>query len=204
MAIKRKFAVLDEEISPENVQAMAELLTLIETRWLIGKAGQLAINVNGKLYTDLLHKNEVGYVLSDSYDIVQSVALFLCEHFGEHLYDYCTSKNGKNVTIKSYCYRIVNRMFGTKCRGLKKDIRLECLTTKTEPRTEICETQEVNYKQYDETLNKLGLNDYYTTILNCRMAGMSFPEIGRIVNRQISTVWEALSRIRRKYIEVTQ
>lgn len=203
MAIKRKFAVLDEEISKDNVQAMAELLTLIETRWLIGKAGQLAINVNGKLYTDLLHKNEVGYVLSDSYDIVQSVALFLCEHFGEHLYDYCTSKNGKNVTIKSYCYRIVNRMFGTKCRGLKKDIRLECLTTKTEPRVETRFDVE-DYTHVDNILSQLGLNDYYSTILNCRMAGMSFPEIGRIVNRQISTVWEALSRIRRKYIEVTQ
>lgn len=203
MAIKMEFAVLSEEISADNVQAMAELLTLIETRWLIGKAGQLAIKVNGKLYTDLLHKNEVGYVLSDSYDIVQSVALFLCEHFGERLYDYYTSKNGKNVTIKSYCYRIVNRMFGMKCRRLKRDIRLECLTTKSEPRTEICETK-TDYAAYDETLNKLGLNDYYSTILNCRMAGMSFPEIGRIVNRQISTVWEALSRIRRKYIEITQ
>lgn len=203
MAIKRKFAVLEEEISPENVQAMAELLTLIETRWLIGKAGQLAIKVNGKLYTDLLHKDEVGYVLSDSYDIVQSVALFLCEHFGEHLYDYYTSKSGKNVTIKSYCYRIVNRMFGTKCRGLKRDIRLECLTTKSEPRTETRFDVE-DYTHVDNILSQLGLNDYYSTILNCRMAGMSFLEIGRIVNRQISTVWEALSRIRRKYIEVTQ
>lgn len=202
MAIEREFAVLEEEISPENVQAMAELLTLIETRWLIGKAGQLAIKVNGKLYTDLLHKNEVGYVLSDSYDIVQSVALFLCEHFGEHLYDYFNSKNGKNVTIKSYCYRIVNRMFGTKCRRLKKDIRLECLTTKSEPRTETRFDVE-DYTHVDNILSRLNLNDYYLTIINCRMAGMSFPEIGRIVNRQISTVWEALARIRRKYIEIT-
>lgn len=203
MAIKREFSVLEEEISKDNVQSMAELLTLIETRWLIGKAGQLAISVNSKLYIDLLHKDEVGYILSDSYDIVQSVALFLCEHFGERLYDYCTSKNGKTATLKSSCYRIVNRMFGAKCRRLRKDIRLECLATKSEPRVEITGERK-DYTAFDTILSKLGLNDYYSTILNCRMAGMSFPEIGRIVGRQISTVWEALDRIRRKYIEVTQ
>ena len=39
------------------------------------------------LYGDIKHKNELGYMLSDSYDLVQEGALFLCEHYGKHLND---------------------------------------------------------------------------------------------------------------------
>ena len=39
------------------------------------------------LYADIKHKNELGYTLSDSYDLVQEGALYLCEHYGKHLND---------------------------------------------------------------------------------------------------------------------
>lgn len=96
--------MLDEVISPENVLEMAEILSLKETKWLTSYAGEFAVKVNHKLYGDVMNKNNEGYVLSDSYDIVQTVAIFLCEHFGERLDDYYrTTKKGKEVTLKYHC-----------------------------------------------------------------------------------------------------
>ena len=40
-----------------------------------------------------------GYVLSDCYDMVQSVAAFLCGHFGEYLDDFLyISNRGKRIS----------------------------------------------------------------------------------------------------------
>lgn len=89
---------------------MAELLTTKQTKTLIGYIGKDAITAHEKMYTDVMHKNEDGYVLSDYYDLVQDVALFLCEHFGQHLDDYFyTSKKRIAVTVKMECYYIIKR-----------------------------------------------------------------------------------------------
>ena len=203
--VRTNFKVLAEVISSENVLEMAEILSLKETKWLIRYAGEFAIRINHKLYGDVMNKNSDGYVLSDSYDIVQTVAIFLCEHFGERLDDYCrTTKKGKVITIKMYCYYLINRVIGTRYRRLIRDVSLEALTRKTEPRAELKVFEEDSQRVVDNTISQLGLNEYYETILNCRMAGMSFPEIGRIVGRQISTVWVALNKIKKIYINTIQ
>ncbi len=108
--VKRDFSVLREAISPQNVLVMAELITIKQTKTLIGYIGESAITAHDKVYLDVMHKNEEGYVLSDYYDLVQDVALFLCKHLGKHLDDFLyTSKKGKAVTIKAECYYIIKR-----------------------------------------------------------------------------------------------
>ena len=203
--VRTNFKVLNEVISSENVLEMAEILSLKETKWLTSYAGEFAIRINHKLYGDVMNKNTDGYVLSDSYDIVQTVAVFLCEHFGERLDDYYrTTKKGKALTIKYHCYHLINRVIGTKYRRLIRDVSLEALTRKTEPRAELKVFEEDSQRAVDNVISQLGLNEYYETILNCRMAGMSFPEIGRIVDRQISTVWVALNKIKKIYVNTIQ
>ena len=201
--VKRDFKVLGEVISPENVQVMAELLALRETKQLIGFVGNLAIQVHNRLYNDVIHKNEVGYIFSDSYDLVQSVAVFLCEHFGEYITDYLyTAKNGKIVTIQMQCYRLIERQICTKLRRRKTDISLDALTRATEPRTEIS-FEKQDYTKFDEIITQMNLTENNEVILNCRMSGMSYPEIGRIVNRAISTVWHSIDVMRKRYLEIT-
>ena len=120
---EREFRVLREIISPENVQVMAELITIKQTKCLIGYIGENAITAHEKVYIDAMHINDEGYVLSDYYDFVQDVALFLCEHYGKYLDDYLyTSKKGKAVTIKMECYYNIekaskSRVFGQICRN---------------------------------------------------------------------------------------
>ena len=115
--VRTNFKVMGEVISPENVLEMAEILSLKETKWLISYAGDFMIKINHKLYGDVMNKNTEGYVLSDSYDIVQTVAIFLCEHFGERLDDYYrTTKKGKEVTIKYHCYHFSDVTVDMHCR----------------------------------------------------------------------------------------
>ena len=79
--VKRDFKVLREVISSENVQVMAELITIKQAKALIGYIGENAIIAHDKVYYDVVRKNELGYVLSDYYDLVQDVALFLMRTF---------------------------------------------------------------------------------------------------------------------------
>ena len=64
---EREFRVLREIISPENVQVMAELITIKQTKCLIGYIGDSAIIAHEKVYIDAMHMNDEGYVLSDYY-----------------------------------------------------------------------------------------------------------------------------------------
>ena len=79
----RDFKVLTEQISPDNVAVMAELIAMRETKALIGYYGYYAEKAHKNLCRDIFGKHEPEYIFSDSYDFVQSVALFLCDHFGE-------------------------------------------------------------------------------------------------------------------------
>lgn len=75
--VEKGFKVLREIISPENVQEMAELITVKQTKCLIGYIGDNAIKAHEKVYIDVMHKDDESYVMSDYYDLVQDVALFL-------------------------------------------------------------------------------------------------------------------------------
>ena len=56
--VERDFMVLREVISPENVQVMAELITIKQTKVLIGYIGENAITAHDKVYYDAVRKNE--------------------------------------------------------------------------------------------------------------------------------------------------
>ena len=71
------FSVMKEEISQNNVLEMAELIAFMELRFQIGYLGSRAQKMYSDLYGDIKHKNELGYMFSDSYDLVQEGALYL-------------------------------------------------------------------------------------------------------------------------------
>ena len=83
---KITFAILKEKISPDNVLAMAELIAISETKFLIGYMGARMQKLHNDLYIDIKHKNDVNHTLSEAYDLVQEGALFLCEHYGASFY----------------------------------------------------------------------------------------------------------------------
>ena len=95
------FNLLKEEITPDNVLAISELIALTETRFLIGYMGSRMQKLYADLYADITHKNEANRVFSDGYDLVQEGALYLCEHYGKHLNDVIPRDRELEFTVLS-------------------------------------------------------------------------------------------------------
>lgn len=199
----RDFKVLTEKISPDNVAVMAELIAMRETKALIGYYGYYAEKAHKNLCRDIFGKHEPGYIFSDSYDFVQSVALFLCDHFGEYLDDVLyISQKGKPITIKIECYRIVTRMLA---RGHRAFCRCQCFEfTKEEPELvyEQPADEEQDYSHADEITASLNLTKNMGLALDYRISGMSYPEIAKQLSKAVSTVYEYFEKMRARYAAI--
>ena len=162
---------------------MAELIAFMELRFQIGYLGSRAQKMYADLYADIKHKNELGYMLSDSYDLVQEGALFLCEHYGKHLNDIIGySKKGKPITIEIACIRKMTKLINLKTRNYYHNVSLEALTPASEPYTETQEETVQDYTAYDRIVESLNLTDNMRIALECRIKGLSYPEIGRVLS----------------------
>ena len=194
------YEVMKEEISPDNVFAMAEIIAFAETRYLIGYMGAQMQKTYIDLYKDILNKNDVTRVLSDGYDLVQECALWLCEHYGKHLSDIIGyTKKGKKITVQMACIRRMNKLINRKTRDRYRNISLEALSRKSEPTVEMKEEVKQDYEQCDKIVESLNLTDNMRIALECRMAGLSYPEIGRILERAQATVYEYFIKMRMRY-----
>ena len=197
---KRDFKVLAEKIAPDNVLIMAELLAIKETKTLVKFIGQHAIRAHAVLCTDVFCKDMPDYTLSDNYDIVQSVAAFLCEHYGEYLDDFLyISKRGKNISIKVESYLIVTRMLCEKYRFRQRYISLDRIIKKLEYDTE---TAEEDYSLVDAVIASLNLTENMNLALEYRMSGMSYPSIAKMLSRATSTIYEYFEKMRARYTAI--
>ncbi|MGN0782808.1 MAG: hypothetical protein ACI4M0_00400 [Christensenellales bacterium] len=197
---KNSFSILKEEISQNNVLAMAELIAMAETRFLIGYMGSSMQKMHADLYADILHKNDLGYVFSDSYDLVQEGALYLCKHYGKHLNDVIYYSNkGKPITIEIACIRKMTKLINRKTSSYYRNVSLETLTYAREPYTEMQVETTQDYTVYDKIIESLNLTENMRIALECRIKGLSFPEIGRVLERAQSTVFEYFIKMRQRY-----
>lgn len=68
--------------------------------------------------------------------------------------------------------------------------------------TEIKDETPQDYTVCDNIIESLNLTDNMRTALECRMAGLSYPEIGRILERAQSTVFEYFIKMRQRYAAI--
>jgi len=204
--MKRKtsnFSVLKEKISQNNVLEMAELIAFMELKFQIGYSGNHAQKMYSNLYADIKHKNELGYMLSDSYDLVQEGALYLCEHYGKHLNDIIGySKKGKPITIEIACIRKMMKLINLKTRDYSRSVSLDALTPVSEPSYEIKEEVAQDYTLYEKIVSSLNLTENMRVALECRIKGLSYPEIGRVLSRAQATVYEYFIKMRQRYTAI--
>ena len=200
---QRDFSILKEEIAQNNVLAMSELITIMEVRFQIGYVGSRMQKMYANLYTDFKHKNQLGYALSDSYDLVQEGALFLCNYYGKHLdevIDY--TKNGKPITIEIACIHKIMKLINRKTSDCYRSVELDALTPAREPCYEIQEKIEEDYTEYEKIIASLNLTENMRIALECRIKGLSYPEIGRVLSRTQSTVYEYFIKMRQRYMKI--
>ena len=194
---------MKEEISQNNVLEMAELIAFMELRFQIGYLGSRAQKMYADLYADIKHKNELGYTLSDSYDLVQEGALYLCEHYGKHLNDViCYNKKGKPITIEIACVRKMMKLINLKTRDYHRSVSLDALTPASEPSCEMTEEVSQDYTLYEKIITNLNLTENMRIALECRIKGLSYPEIGKVLARAQSTVFEYFIKMRQRYAAI--
>ena len=204
--MKRKildFSVMKEEISQNNVLEMAELIAFMELRFQIGYQGSRVQKMYADLYADIKHKNELGHTFSDSYDLVQEGALYLCEHYGKHLSDIIVySKKGKPITIEIVCIRKMMKLINLKTRDYYRSVSLDALTPVSEPSYEIKEEVTQDYTLYEKIVSSLNLTENMRIALECRQNGLSYPEIGKVLSRAQATVYEYFIKMRQRYMAI--
>ena len=200
---KRNFSILKETISPQNVLVMSELITIQEIKFLIGHIGAPMITMRNNLLKDFYYKSEPNYQISDSYDLVQECALFLCEHFGKKLSDvHHIDKIGRKITIEMQAIRKMIKPINRQARSARKEISLDVLLEKNTPIIEIPVEDNNDYSKVDKIIESLNLNETQTFALECRMNGMSYPEIANIINRAISTSYDMLKVVQKRYLSI--
>ena len=193
------FSVLDETISPDNVIAISEIVAFTQTRFLIGCMQKMYAD----LYADIKHKNDINHIFSDGYDMVHEGVLFLCEHYGEHIHDVIgVNKKGKQVTLRMMYIKKMMKLINRKSSDYYRNKCVDSLAPEDEPLIELKEEVDYDYSQCDEIVKNLNLTDNMRTALECRMAGLSYPEIGRILGRVQSTVYEYFVKMRQRYMAI--
>ena len=122
---------------------------------------------------------------------------------GEYLDDVLyISKGGKPRTIKIECYLIITRMLSKRYRVMQKYQGLE----EVKEKGEINYMEETEEEQDDSRVNEitaaLNLTENMSFALDCRMSGMSYPEIARRLSRAVSTVYEYFEKMRARYTAI--
>jgi len=197
------YDVFKETISENNVLAMAEQLTMYETRFLICYMGSSIQKIYADLCVDIKRKNDINHTYSDSYDLVQECALFLCNHYGKQLNDVLThDKKGKAITVKIACVRAMSKLITRKTSYYFRSVSLDALTSVSEQPCEIEEDVIKDYTAYDSIVESLNLTDNMRIALECRQNGLSYPEIAAILERAQSTVFEYFIKMRQRYVTI--
>lgn len=201
---KKGFKVLRDIISPENVQAMAELITIKQTKCLIGYIGDSAIMAHEKVYIDAMQINDEEHVLSDYYDLVQDVALFLCEHFGKYLDDYLyTSKKGKEVTVKTECYYIIKRELYKRYYVGANNVSLEMFHYMKDTRNYYSDEEiEASYDRVDKIISLMNLGEKHLIVLNGRLNGDTYAQIAAVLHCTAGGVQGFRLVMKKRYIKV--
>ena len=196
------FDVLKEEINKDNVIAISEILAFTQTRFLISYMGNRMQKIYADLYADIKHKNDINHVFSDGYDWVHEGALYLCEHYGKHINDVIGYSNkGKAITVRTVCIRKMMKLINLNTRDYYRHTGIDNITDENELLIELKEKSN-DYTLCDEIVENLNLTDNMKLALECRMAGLSYPEIGRILGRVQSTVYEYFIKMRARYTAI--
>ena len=91
------------------------------------------------------------------------------------------------------------KLMSQKIRDNYRHVGYEAFTPVNEPYTVIQDEKEQDYTGYDKIIESLNLTENMRIALECRIKGLSFPEIGRVLSRAQSTVFEYFIKMRQRY-----
>ena len=198
--------LFEERISDENVKLMGEMMALQALRTAKKFDWQIADRYYIGLIKDLHHMNEVGYIVSDGYDVAQTAICFLYQFVGRKVSEiYGKDRKGKEITIKLACYREVNRFIDVlRNRPDRQGTVVESIDFtdyKALPMDPVnCfEHEQTDYTKYDELVEALQLSALEIAILDCYMNGMVQSEVCAELRIGRGTINFRKASIRKRY-----
>ena len=112
------------------------------------------------------------------------------------------SKKGKPITIEIACIRKMMKLINRKTSDYYRAVSLEALTPASEPSYETPEEVAQDYTLYEKIVSSLILTENMRIALECRIKGLSYSEIGRVLSRAQATVYEYFIKMRQRYMAI--
>ena len=191
-----------EPISDDNVKLMGEMIALQSLRNVLSYDFEVVSKLYNGVVKDLNHISQIDYTITDGYDYAQTAICFLYQFKGMYVNDiYGKDKAGKYITIKTACYRAVDKELLHFRRKIAHNRQIDLCHNKhdiPDPRDYFADKDE-DYTKADALIEKLHLTKPEIETINCYMNGMKQSEAAKELGITIFGVKYRKLRIRQKY-----
>ena len=191
-----------EPISDSNVKLMGEMIALQALRNVMPYDFDVVSKLYNGLVKDLNKIKNINYTITDGYDYAQLAICFLYQFKGMYVSDiYGKDKSGKYITVKTACYRAVDKELLHFRRKIAHNRQIDFIHNKhdiPDPRDCFADKNE-DYERADKLLKDLHLTEPEIQTLNCYMNGMKQSEAAKELGITIFGIKYRKLRIRQKY-----
>ena len=191
-----------EVISDDNVKLMGEMIALQALRNVLPYDFEVVSKLHNGLVKDLNRISQIDYTITDGYDYAQLAICFLYQFKGMFVSDiYGKDRNGKYITIKTACYRAVDKelMHFRKDIARNRQIYFEHNKHDIPDPRDCFDDSATDYAKADALIEKLHLTEPEIETISCYMNGMKQSEAARELGITIFGVKYRKLRIRQKY-----
>ena len=191
-----------EPISDSNVKLMGEMIALQALRNVMPYDFEVVSKLYNGLVKDLNRISQIDYTITDGYDYAQLAICFLYQFKGMFVSDiYGKDRTGKYITIKTACYRAVDKELLHFRRKIAHNRQFELNHNKKDiPDPRDCfDDSAADYSKADALIEKLHLTEPEIETINCYMNGMKQSEAAAALGITIFGVKYRKLRIRQKY-----
>ena len=194
-----------EVISDGNVKLMGEMIALQALRNVLPYDFEVVSKLYNGLVKDLNRIKNIDYTITDGYDYAQLAICFLYQFKGMYVSDiYGKDKSGKYITIKTACYRAVDKELLHFRRKIARNRQIDLCHNKHDiPDPRNCfEDDAQNYDRADTILQRMKLTDTELQVLSCYYSGMKRGEVMETLHLGRGSICYYKNQIRKKCTRV--
>lgn len=197
--------LFSEPISDDNVKLMGEMIALQSLRNVLSHDFEVVSKLYNGLVKDLNRISQIDYTITDGYDYAQTAICFLYQFKGMYVNDiYGKDKSGKYISIKTACYRAVDKELLHFRRKIAHNRQIDLCHNKHDiPDPRDCfEDNTANYDKADALLSALNLSEIELQLLDCYYNGMRRGEVMETLHLGRGSICYRKNQIRKKCIRV--
>lgn len=196
-----------EPISDSNVKLMGEMIALQALRNVLPYDFEVVSKLYNGLVKDLNRISQIDYTITDGYDYAQLAICFLYQFKGMYVSDiYGKDKSGKYISIKTACYRAVDKELLHFRRKIAHNRQIDFVHNKHDiPDPRDCfEDDAQNYDRADTILQRMKLTDMELRVLACYYSGMKRGEVMQELHLGRGSICYRKNQIRKKCLKVLE